>query len=409
MISCREVINLRSLAKIKVVAGHAGLDRIVRWVHFLDLPDVVPWVQGGELLFITGIGLNGDTQRLADVVRGIIAKKLAGLVIYIGPYIKETPVEVITLAEEAKFPVFELPWEVKLVEVTQEVCSFIVMKQTEERSLNDLLEQILFRSLEDPELLSQRAAYYGYDLSKPHQVAIINPTNLALFIQEKNLKDEKALVAFKIRFEQTVREILTMRSTKILSMLRLDEVILLLPHEKKITGSRYNIAILADIVEKLSAKMPGLEIAAGLGGRFEDLRGARPSYIQANKALRFAAFKTVSRPIYAYERLGIYKLLFEIEPAKLASYYQDVIQPLNDYDNDQQMELVASLFAYFEENGNAVKTARRLFVHRNTLDYRLKKVEEITGRNLNDAYDRLTLQLGVIIGKHLTREVDDLL
>ncbi len=411
MISCREVISLRSLAKIKIVAGQSGLERVVRWVHFIDLPDVIPWVQGGELLFITGIGLNGDIQKLADVVRGIIAKNLAGLVISVGPYIKEIPAEVISLADEARFPVFELPWDVKLVEVTQEICSYIVMKQTEERSINDLLEYVLFRSLEDSDMLVQRAAYYGYDLSKPHQVAIVYPTNLAAFIQEQNLKDEKALVALKVRIEQTVREVLAMRGKKILSMLRMDGVILLLPHEKKITGSRYNIAILAEIVEKLAVKLPGLEVAAGLGGRFEDLRGARTSYIQADKALRFAEYKTASRPIYVYERLGIYKLLFEIEPDKLISYYQDVIQPLNDYDNVHQMDLVSSLFTYFEENGNAAKTAKRLFVHRNTLDYRLKKVEEITGRNLNDAYDRLTLQLGVIIGKHLTRKVltDDLL
>jgi DNA-binding PucR family transcriptional regulator len=69
------------------------------------------------------------------------------------------------------------------------------------------------------------------------------------------------------------------------------------------------------------------------------------------------------------------------------------------------MELVDSLFVYFEENCNAVKTAKRLFVHRNTLDYRLKKIEEISGRNLSDPYDRLTLQLGVIVGKQLGSEM----
>ncbi|MBP2659918.1 MAG: transcriptional regulator, CdaR, partial [Firmicutes bacterium] len=50
-------------------------------------------------------------------------------------------------------------------------------------------------------------------------------------------------------------------------------------------------------------------------------------------------------------------------------------------------------------------TAKRLYVHRNTLDYRLKKIEEITGRSLDDPYDRLTLQLGVIVGKLLTSEI----
>lgn len=404
MISCREVINLNSLGKMKLVAGQSGLDRVVRWVHFIDLPDVLPWVQGGELLIITGIGLHGDLLRLSDIVRGIIRKNLAGLVVNVGPYIAEIPEEVIQLADAAGFPVFTLPWEVKLVAVTQEICSYIVMKQTEERSVNDLLEHLLFRSLEDPAALIERAAYYGYDLSKPHQVAIISPGNLGSYVEANHIKDEKLLVDLKVRFEQTVRGILSISGKKVLAMQRIDAVILLLPHEKRISGSRHNIALLADIVAKLSVKLPGLEIAAGLGGRFDDLHAARQSYIQANKVLRFADFKTVSRPIYAYEQLGVYKLLFEIEPGKLEDYYRDVMEELQVYDREQKMDLASTLFIYFEENGNAAKTAKRLFVHRNTLDYRLKKIEDITGKSLHDAYDRLTLQLGVIIGKQLTNK-----
>lgn len=404
MISCREVVNLPSLAKMQLVAGQSGLDRVVRWVHFIDLPDVLPWVQGGELLIITGIGLNGDMQRLGEVVRGIIQKKLAGLVVNVGPYIEEIPAEVIHMANEAGFPVFTLPWEVRLVEVMQEISSYIVMKQTEERSINDLLEQILFCTLDDSSTLVERAAYYGYDLSKPHQVAIISPSNLESYMKMHQIEDEKALVEFKAKFEQVVRGLLSVRGRKVLAMLRMDSVIFLAPLEKKNAASRHNVTLLANIVEKIAVKLPGLEVAAGLGGRFDDLSTARKSYIQAKKVLRFAEFKTASRPIFAYEQLGAYKLLFEIESAKLDEYYRDVMETLLEYDREQKMDLVATLFVYFEENGNAAKTAKRLFVHRNTLDYRLKKIAEITGKDLNDSYERLTLQLGVIIGKQLMRE-----
>lgn len=402
MISCREMINLGSLSKLKIVAGKSGLDRVVRWVHFLDLPDVIPWVQGGELLIITGIGLNGETQKLTEMILGIIKKNLAGLIINVGPYIKEVPPEVIKVAEEANFPVFELPWEVKLIKVTQEICSYIVMKQTEARSINDFLEQLLLRPLEDSEGLIQRAAYYGYDLSKTYQVAIINPIRLAEFVQDQKVKEEKTLANLKVRFEEVVREVLAIADRKILTMVWMDNLILLMPYERKDTMSRQNIGILVQIVEKLAAKLPGLTVTAGLGGRFEKLHGARQSYIEANRVLHVATLKTsFSCPVSAYEQLGIYKLLFEIEPKKLTTYHQDVIEPLTDYDHKHHMDLVASLFVYFEENGNAAKAAKRLFVHRNTFDYRMKKIEEITGKDLNDPYDRLTLQLGVIIGKQL--------
>jgi len=406
MISCREIINLPSLAKLNIVAGKSGLDRLVRWVHFIDLPDVIPWVQGGELLIITGIGLNGDLDKLKDIVKGIIRKKLAGLIINIGPYIKEIPTDVIALAEQASFPIFELPWEVKIIEVTREISSHIVMKQTEERSIKDFLEQLLLFPLVDPEVLIQRAAYYGYDLAKPHQVAIISPTRLAEFLQTQKLKDEKALVAFKVRFESIVRDILKLHGRKVLQMLLGDDVVLLMPYENESTGAKQNTDILTGVFEKLAVEMPGLAVTAALGGRFESLQDARKSYLQAIKVLRsFSELKTTSCPIYAYEQLGIYKLLFEIGSEKLALYYQEVIEPLNEYDQKHHMDLVNSLFVYFEENCNAAKTAKRLFVHRNTLDYRLKKIAEITGRNLDDPYDRLTLQLGVIVGKQISNDI----
>ena len=401
MISCHELITLPSLSKLRIVAGKSGLDRLVRWVHFLDLPDVIPWVQGGELLIITGIGLDGDISKLKDIVQGIIKKKLAGLIVNVGPYIKEIPDEVITLADQANFPIFELPWEVKLIEVTRELCSHIVMKQTEERSVKDFLEQLLLFPLADPEVLIQRASYYGYDLTKPHQVAIISPTRLTDFLKGQKIKDEKALISFKMRFEQMIRQVVTKHGQKILQMLWGDDIILLMPYEKEILGESQNLTLLSEILEKLSLEIPTLAVTAGLGGRFESLQSARQSYLQAIKVLRFSELKTASKSIYAYEQLGIYKLLFEIDPDKLAIYYEDVIEPLNVYDHKHHMDMVSSLFVYFEENCNAAKTAKRLFVHRNTLDYRLKKIEEITGRSLSDPYDRLTLQLGVIVGKQL--------
>ena len=125
--------------KIKLVAGANGLDRVIRWVHVIDIPQVTKWLQGGELLFITRIGISRDIEDLLQLVKGIFEKNLAGLVINTGPYISKTPKNVIDLANNLSFPVFELPWEVKLVEVTKSICSLIVMSQIEEKSIRDFI------------------------------------------------------------------------------------------------------------------------------------------------------------------------------------------------------------------------------------------------------------------------------
>ena len=206
MVSFRELAALPNLAKGKVVAGMTGQDRLVRWVHFLDLPDVLPWVQGGELLIITGMGLQGDLQKLTLLVQGVIQKQLAGLIINVGPYLAEIPQEVLDLAEQAAFPVLELPWEVKLVEVMQEASSYIVLRQTEQRSVSDFFEQLLLQKSSDKEMLVRRADTYGYDLSKPLQAVVIQPAELSSYIAETELQEEADLVLLKTRIEQYVRD-----------------------------------------------------------------------------------------------------------------------------------------------------------------------------------------------------------
>jgi Regulator of polyketide synthase expression len=402
MFSCREIINLSSLAKLNIVAGKAGLDRLVRWVHFIDLPDVLPWVQGGELLIITGSGLHGDMARLKEIVNGIIKKNLAGLIINVGPYIAETPAEVIGLADQAEFPIFELPWEVRLIEVTREICSQIVLRQIEERSVKDFLGQLLLLPSPDPEMLIQRAAHYGYDLANPHQVALVRPTNLTNFLQTQTGETKQAPVALDVQIESIVREVLDKFGHTRLQMLWAGDSVLLLPCENKTSAAQRNAGVLAGVVKKLAAEVPGLEFVAALGGRFESVIEARKSYLQAIKVLQHAQeFQSVADSVYAYEQLGIFKLLFEMGSDKLRMYYREVIEPLNEYDKKRHMDLANSLLVYFEENCNAERTAKRLFIHRNTLDYRLKKIEEITGRSLGHPYDRLTLQMGVVVGKQI--------
>ncbi|MDF2565112.1 MAG: transcriptional regulator, CdaR, partial [Massilibacillus sp.] len=240
MVSCREIINLHSLAKLKIVAGKDGLYHQVRWVHFIDLPDVLPWVQGGELLIITGIALNGDMRGLTTLVQGLIHKNIAGIIINVGPYIKKIPDEVIQIADAANFPVFELPWEVKLVEVTQDICSYIVLKQTEKHLIYNFFEQLLLQPVEDIENLVERAGVYGYDLSKPQQVVIFSPANLEKYVQEEEIKDEFAIVALKTQLEQLVRDILVMQGKKLLVTLWMDKVVLLLPTDAKTTKQQSN-------------------------------------------------------------------------------------------------------------------------------------------------------------------------
>jgi len=170
---------------------------------------------------------------------------------------------------------------------------------------------------------------------------------------------------------------------------------------ENVQDEKKNRSVVQLLVDQLSEHFTTLNVAAGIGSPAPLLQNIRESYLQANKALWFAESLATKQCVYTYESLGIYKLLFEIPLEKLQAYCEEIIGTLEEHDQHYKMDLVNSLFVYFEENGNVVKTSKRLFVHRNTLDYRLKKIEDVSGKKLANSYDRLMLQLGVIIARQL--------
>lgn len=400
MVSCREIVELPALKKMKIVGGCDGLDSIVRWVHFIDLPDVMPWVRGGELLFITGIGLNESESQLLDLVRGVAAKKLAGLVINVGPYISKIPESAIKLADSLKFPLFELPWEVKLVEVTHDVSTYIVMRELEAKSVNDLVENMLFHPTCDFPTLVRRATYYGYDLSKSHQIGVARASQLESILNDS--RNEFALMKLKERFEGVVREGLNVYYKPTLSMSLVNSIIFLIPEKVSRSISKDTTLIIAqNIIEHCSEKMPGLGLNIGLGKCFTDLNYAKTSFDQARLALNFADFVREKNRVYSYDDLGVHKLLLELESKTLQTYYEETLGKLAIYDKEHSTELVSTLAVYFQQNGNSIQAAKQLFIHKNTLTYRIKKIEKIVGKNLSSMHDRVTLQMGLIIGKQL--------
>lgn len=76
--------------------------------------------------------------------------------------------------------------------------------------------------------------------------------------------------------------------------------------------------------------------------------------------------------------------------------FRELVLPLANYDRERGSGLVRTLTVYFETGTNASKTSERLYLHRNSLLYRLERIQELTGLDLRDHESRLILQLGLL-------------
>jgi purine catabolism regulator len=148
------------------------------------------------------------------------------------------------------------------------------------------------------------------------------------------------------------------------------------------------------VAEAVLARAPGARF--GLGMPEADPRGLRRAYQEARFALEAAAPGGRGAPVATVGDLGSHRLLLaRQEDAALEAISRGLLGPLADYDLRQQGDLVASLRAFLEHNGNWEAAARALGVHRHTLRYRVRRVAELTGRDLDRAGDRVEFWLAL--------------
>jgi PucR family transcriptional regulator, purine catabolism regulatory protein len=155
-------------------------------------------------------------------------------------------------------------------------------------------------------------------------------------------------------------------------------------------------------------------IRSALGGRYGEVRAAasrpgpthslRMSFHEARCALEAVRLRNGSAPeVATYEDLGAFQLLLSLQDEEaLSSYCRSVLGPIEQGEGDYGDELVRSLDVFIEHNGHWEKAAAALFCHRHTLRYRIRRIEQLTGRDFSNARDRIEFWLA-LRGRELAR------
>lgn len=152
---------------------------------------------------------------------------------------------------------------------------------------------------------------------------------------------------------------------------------------------------------EVQRQYPHAQVAIGLGQEAADVSGWRTSYRDANQALELARRLQTGEPLYIGD-LGVYQLILSLsDREKLIHFCDHVLGPLVSYDRDQEADLIKTLDAFFACHGNLSETAKLLFVHRNTLLYRMNRINTIGKIDLERAETRLALHLALTIRRLL--------
>jgi purine catabolism regulator len=130
MFTVRDALELEVLRQTHLVAGAQGLDREVRWVHVVDVPDVPRWVRAGDLLLTTGVSWGERAESRDHLIPALHRQGLAGMILAVGGYLERAPGEMIAQADQLAFPLIELPWDVPFEDIVLAVSERIISAQT---------------------------------------------------------------------------------------------------------------------------------------------------------------------------------------------------------------------------------------------------------------------------------------
>lgn len=241
------------------------------------------------------------------------------------------------------------------------------LADTELRVRRELVDHLL--SGADAERALTLAQTIDYDLAQPHQVLVVEGRG--------RRRDEEA-------FFHAVRRAARDVGAGVLLVARGHTVVLL--SRAAAPFDRLRCTILAEL--------GGGTCRIGVGGICEQPADFPRSYREAQFALKMQAVTKSAAQIVEFDRLGIYRLLSEVEDtAGVERFVWSWLGSLLDYDSRKRSDLVDTLTEYLECGGSYDAAARSLSVHRNTLKYRLQRIREISGHDLSCPDTRFNLQL----------------
>ncbi len=272
--------------------------------------------------------------------------------------------------------------------------------ETELGFRGDFVDDLVGGHYGSVELLLQRARYLGADLAEGALVVVVDIDDFARYLERRKPK-EPAIQELKRRLADAVRLQTRQLFSNFLLGPRSDNVILFLGRSEREGPDELaeKAQLLAKGVQRyVKGLLPDLTVSVGIGGYKKDPAQLPEAYSEAGVALEIGHRINGPSSVSTFGETGTYKLLFRVlqeNPEELEAFYGETLEPVVRYDSRYGTELVQTLITYLGNDASTVKTAGDLFAHRHTIRYRLDRVSELTGLDVDKSADRERLTLGI--------------
>lgn len=362
---------------MKLVAGTGGIWNNVSWIHTVEDMEVVDFLKGQELVITTGVK-HSEEDQLLIFAQKLYEQEASGFILNIGPHIKEVPQSLIAFGEEKRFPIFALPWEVRLVEFNREFCNQIFQADQQKQNLCSAFRAAVF----SPEKIDIYMPVIEQEGISPNEKYCMVKCMPVVEGEEEDIDRSKLFFDLRTYCERIIGHM-----------------------QKKFVIFRhdfYMTMVIPDIerqeVDKMISEMMDFTKWQNHKGSLyfavSDMGLLIGELSQHYEILSYMCRMQVKekRQIWHTDELGIFSLLFSTKNRRfLEKYEENTIGVLEKYDVENATNYCDILSAYLKYNGRMQEVADQCFLHRNTISYHLKKIAEILDCDLYSTEDRVRL------------------
>jgi hypothetical protein len=277
------------------------------------------------------------------------------------------------------------------------------------RVRDDLVEGLLLGRGRDQADTSRWAAHLGYDPARGHNVMAVSfffpsppsppgppaPPDL----RTPPVASHTDIAAQRQRVAESIEHFVATRAPDAIVSARESEVVIVAAAPEESGPAAMDARRLAHAcLARMAELFPAAKVVIGIGGTCRDPREVARSYAQAQRTTQTLRRLGRQSAVSAFGDLGILRLLLQVpDLAELRSFAADVLGKLSLHEQEHKSEYLTTLACYFRENNSPQRASRILHVHPNTVAYRVKRIEEITGLRLDNYTDRLIAQVALEI------------
>lgn len=384
-------ISLRTLfesvngkEEMSLVAGEGGLDRDVRWVHMVEGTDISSFLRGDELVFTTGIALR-DASELYELVACNYEQKASAMVINVGPYVSEIPQKVIDFGNENDFPIFCVPWKVHMANIMRSFIMQINMEEMKELELETAVKNAFFMP-KNKDLYMPMLQKHGYKPDWSYTVATVEVRQAGCEGKNRDLVSGAAKTAANF-LRAHKKNAVVVEQDHGFSILFCN-----------VTGEKAEEYVNGVLEWMRSGHRGTLYFYAGIGSGANKMASIGESHLQSLQTTQLQRKRGIRNVPLSYGQAGLYKLLFALRDSDvLEEYYGETLGVLEKYDNVNETDLLYFLGQFVRLEFSVQDTAAKMHLHRNSVTYKLHKIEEIIHMNINDPMNRTKLMVAFMI------------